>query len=106
MSQESLPTPAPNPVGRRGSAPLAGPNGARPPSRSTIPLVILGAALALTALTAFQVDRASRAAERMRYQADVRYTARDLHERIMRRLDQHLALLRGLAGLYATHEEV
>jgi len=106
MSQESSPTPVPPPVGRRDSAPPAGPNGARAPSRSTIPLLILGAALALTALTAFQVDRAARAAERMRYQADVRYAARDLHERIIRRLDQHLALLRGLAGLYAAKQDV
>src|SRR3982751_6635383 len=69
--------------------------------RPYVPLLVLAAALLLTAVTAFQVDRASKATDQMHYQSVLQMTAREVRDRIAQRREAYVAILHGTAGLFA-----
>ena len=72
----------------------------RPP-RTYVPLLVLVGSLLLTALAAYQVDRTSKEAEQLHYQALLDATAAEIRDRIAQRREAYVAILHGTAGLFA-----
>src|SRR5687768_13847234 len=77
-----------------------------PRPRPHVPLLDLFGSLLLTAATTYQVNRAARAADRMRHEAEVNVAIADIRDRIAQRREAYVAILHGAAGMFSVNRRV
>src|ERR1700742_2780792 len=71
-----------------------------------IPLIVLAGALLLTFVAAAYVARATRRDEEARFQRAAQNATTEVRDRILRRVNGCITLLRGLGGLFAASDDV